>query len=150
MEFTRTGSAEWHGGIKDGKGTISTESGALAGYPYGFKSRFEGQQGSNPEELIGAAHAACFSMALSLVLGEAHFVANWIKTTAAVTIAERDGGYLITCISLTVNAEIPGVEKDLFDRLVGQAKDSCPVSKLVNAGILLDATLSKPNGSSHR
>jgi lipoyl-dependent peroxiredoxin len=149
MSVTRQGSAEWHGGIKDGKGAISTESGALAGYPYGFGSRFEGLRGSNPEELVGAAHAACFSMAFSLILGETHLVARWIKTTAAVALDQRDGGYVITCVHLTLNAEIPGIEKELFDRLVGHAKLGCPVSKLLNVGITIEATLSASNGSSN-
>ena len=96
MKITRSGSAAWSGGIKDGKGSISTESGALQAYPYGFSSRFEGPPGSNPEELIGAAHAACFTMALSLVLGEAGLRADQLETSAKVTLEQVDGGYAIT------------------------------------------------------
>src|SRR6266849_3790682 len=98
MKITRTGSAAWQGGLKDGRGTISTESGALKAYPYGFASRFEGQRGSNPEELIGAAHAACFTMALSLILGEAKLTAEQMETRADVTLEKLGDGFAITSV----------------------------------------------------
>ena len=141
MQIKRTGSANWHGGIKDGKGAISTESGALQSYPYGFTSRFEGQKGSNPEELIGAAHASCFTMALSLILGEAKLTAERMETSAAVTLEQVDGGYAITSIHLKLNAKIPGVTQTLFEELATKAKAGCPVSKLLNTEITLDAKL---------
>ena len=104
---TTSGSAKWQGGIKDGKGAISTKSGALHDYPYGFASRFEGQPGSNPEELIGAAHAACFTMALSLILGEAKLTAEHMETKADVTLDKVADGFAITSVHLTLAAKIP-------------------------------------------
>src|SRR5712664_2244472 len=130
MKIKRKGSAAWQGGIKDGRGSISTESGALTAYPYGFASRFEGQRGSNPEELIAAAHASCFTMALSLILGEAKLTAEQMDTTAEVTLEQVEGGYAITAVQAT------------FERLAAKAKAGCPVSKLLKAEITLDATLS--------
>jgi lipoyl-dependent peroxiredoxin len=129
---TTFGSAKWQGGIKDGKGAISTKSGALKDYPYGFASRFEGKPGSNPEELIGAAHAACFTMALSLILGEAKLTAEQMETKADVTLEKQGDG---------LTAKIPGADKAKFDELAGMAKAGCPVSKLLNTKITLDATL---------
>src|SRR6202040_4244168 len=122
MKIKRSGSAAWQGGIKDGKGTISTESGALKAYPYGFASRFEGQRGSNPEELIAAAHASCFTMALSLILGEAKLVAEQMDTSAEVTLEQVEGGYAITAVNLTLKAKIPGADQATFDKLVAMAK----------------------------
>jgi osmotically inducible protein OsmC len=141
MKIRRTGSAVWQGGIKDGKGTISTESGALKAYPYGFASRFEGQRGSNPEELIAAAHASCFTMALSLILGEAKLTAEQMETSAEVTLEQVEGGYAITAVHLTLKAKIPGADQAAFEKLTTLAKAGCPVSKLLNAKITLDATL---------
>jgi lipoyl-dependent peroxiredoxin len=141
MKIKRHGSAAWQGGIKDGKGTISTESGALKAYPYGFASRFEGQRGSNPEELIGAAHASCFTMALSLILGEAKLIAEQMDTTAEVTLEQVEGGFAITAVHLTLKAKIPGADPATFERLTSKAKASCPVSKLLKADVTLDATL---------
>jgi lipoyl-dependent peroxiredoxin len=141
MKIKRKGSAAWQGGIKDGKGTISTESGALKAYPYGFASRFEGQRGSNPEELIAAAHASCFTMALSLILGEAKLTAEQMETSAEVTLEQVEGGYAITAVHLTLKAKIPGADQDAFEKLTTLAKDGCPVSKLLKAEITLDATL---------
>ncbi|WGJ15340.1 OsmC family protein [Methylocapsa sp. D3K7] len=141
MKIKRRGSAAWQGGIKDGKGAISTESGALNAYPYGFASRFEGQRGSNPEELIGAAHAACFTMALSLILGEVKLIAEQIDTTAEVTLEQVEGGYAITAVHLTLKAKIPGADQEAFEKLANKAKAGCPVSKLLNTEISLDATL---------
>jgi lipoyl-dependent peroxiredoxin len=141
MKIKRHGSATWQGGLRDGKGTISTESGALKDYPYGFASRFEGQRGSNPEELIAAAHASCFTMALSLILGEAKLTAEGMTTKAEVTLEQVEGGYAITTVHLTLNAKIPGADKSTFEKLANQAKAGCPVSKLLKANISLDATL---------
>ncbi|HUN49337.1 MAG TPA: OsmC family protein [Stellaceae bacterium] len=141
MKIKRHGSASWQGGLKDGKGTISTESGALNAYPYGFASRFEGQKGSNPEELIGAAHAACFTMALSLILGEAKLRADQMDTSAEVALEQVDGGFAITAVHLTLKAKIPGVDQAKFQELAGKAKAGCPVSKLLKADISLEATL---------
>ncbi len=139
---TTYGSAKWQGGIKDAKGSISTKSGALNEYPYGFASRFEGKPGSNPEELIGAAHAACFTMALSLILGEAKLTAEQMETKADVTLEKQGDGFSITAVHLTLNAKIPGADKAKFDELTAKAKAGCPVSKVLNAKITLDATLS--------
>jgi osmotically inducible protein OsmC len=141
LKIKRCGSAAWQGGIKDGKGTISTESGALKAYPYGFASRFEGQRGSNPEELIGAAHASCFTMALSLILGEAKLTAEQMDTTAEVTLEQAEGGYAITAIHLTLKAKVPGADKATSEQLAAKAKAGCPVSKLLKAEITLEATL---------
>jgi osmotically inducible protein OsmC len=138
---TTFGSAKWQGGIKDGKGAISTKSGALKDYPYGFASRFEGKPGSNPEELIGAAHAACFTMALSLILGEAKLTAEQMETKADVTLEKQGDGFAITSVHLTLSAKIPGADKAKFEELAGMAKAGCPVSKLLNTKITLDATL---------
>jgi lipoyl-dependent peroxiredoxin len=141
MKIKRNGSAAWQGGIKDGKGSISTESGALKEYPYGFASRFEGQRGSNPEELIGAAHASCFTMALSLILGEAKLTAERMDTSAQVTLEQVEGGFAITAVHLTLKAKIPGADQATFEKLTGMAKAGCPVSKLLNTAITLEATL---------
>ncbi len=138
---TTSGSAKWQGGIKDGKGAISTKSGALNDYPYGFASRFEGKPGSNPEELIGAAHAACFTMALSLILGEAKLTAEQMETKADVTLEKQGDGFAITSVHLTLTAKIPGADNAKFQELAGKAKAGCPVSKLLNTKITLDATL---------
>lgn len=136
-----TGSAVWSGGIKDGRGSISTHSGALKDYPYGFASRFEGQPGSNPEELIGAAHAACFTMALSLILGEAGLKADRMETTSEVTLDKEGDGFAITSSHLTLKASIPGADEAKFRELAAKAKEGCPVSKLLKAEITLDASL---------
>ncbi|MPY75460.1 MAG: OsmC family peroxiredoxin [Alphaproteobacteria bacterium] len=141
MKIKRRGSAAWQGGIKDGKGTISTESGALSAYPYGFASRFEGQRGSNPEELIAAAHASCFTMALSLILGEAKLTAEQMDTSAEVTLEQKDDGYAITAVHLTLKAKVPGATQATFEELAAKAKAGCPVSKLLKAEITLDAAL---------
>jgi osmotically inducible protein OsmC len=137
----KSGSAIWQGGLKDGKGAISTESGALKEYPYGFASRFDGQPGTNPEELIGAAHAGCFSMALSLILGEANLKADRLDTKAVVTLEKVDDGFAITAVHLTLTAKIPGANQATFEELTAKAKAGCPVSKVLNAQITLDATL---------
>jgi len=141
MTIKRKGSAIWSGGLKDGKGTISTESGALASHPYGFAMRFEGVRGTNPEELIGAAHAGCFTMALSGVLGKANLTATRMDTTATVSLEQKDGGFAITAIHLDLKAEVPGVDQTQFAELAKTAKENCPVSKLLKAEITLDAKL---------
>ncbi len=135
------GSAVWTGGLRDGRGAISTHSGALKDYPYGFASRFEGQTGSNPEELIGAAHAACFTMALSLALGEAGLTAERMETSAEVTLDRQGDGFAITASRLTLRATIPGLDDARFQELAAGAKANCPVSKLLNTEITLDAKL---------
>ena len=133
--------AVWKGGIRDGGGTLSTETGVLKEAPYGFKSRFEDGPGTNPEELIGAAHAGCFSMALAAMLAEAGLTAQKIETRAAVTLLKVDGGFAITASHLTVTASIPNTTAAQFSELAGKAKAGCPVSKLMNATITMDATL---------
>jgi osmotically inducible protein OsmC len=141
MKINRNGSAVWQGGIKDGKGAISTESGALKAYPYGFASRFEGQPGTNPEELIAAAHAGCFTMALSLILGEAKLTAERMETSAKVTLERVDDGFAITAVHLVLKAKIPDADQATFEKLANKAKAGCPVSKLFKADITLDAQL---------
>ena len=139
--MTTYGTAKWQGGLKDGKGAITTKSGALSDYPYGFASRFEGKPGTNPEELIGAAHAGCFTMALSLILGEAGFTADEMNTQADVTLEKQADGFAITKVHLTLRAKIPGCDNAKFQELAGKAKAGCPVSKLLKADITLDASL---------
>lgn len=129
------GSAYWHGGLKDGGGRISTESGALSNAPYGFKARFENERGANPEELIGAAHAACFSMALSKQLQDRGFIAELIETDAAVTLQMRGQGFEITRSDLSVRAVVPNCPEQQFRETAEHAKHDCPVSKLLNADI---------------
>ena len=141
MKINKNGSASWQGGIKDGKGSISSESGALKAYPYGFASRFEGLPGTNPEELLGAAHAGCFTMALSLILGEAKLVAEQMDTTARVSLEKLDDGYAITAVHLTLRAKVPGADDATFQALAAKAKAGCPVSKLFKTEITLEATL---------
>lgn len=138
---TTHGSAVWSGGIKDGKGAISTQSGALKDYPYGFSSRFEGKPGTNPEELIGAAHAGCFSMALSMMLGEAGLTADRIDTAAEVTLDKQADGFAITAVHLVLRAKVPGASEAQFLEIANKAKEGCPVSKVLNAKISLDAAL---------
>jgi lipoyl-dependent peroxiredoxin len=134
-------SAIWKGGIKDGGGTISTETGVLNDAPYGFKSRFENGKGTNPEELIGAAHAGCFSMALSLMLGEAGMTAEKIETHAAITLEKVAEGFAITASHLEVTAKIPGADPAKFQEVASKAKAGCPVSKVLNAKITMNAKL---------
>lgn len=141
MKINRKGSAQWQGGIKDGKGSLSTQSGALKDYPYGFSSRFEGQPGSNPEELLAAAHAGCFTMALSLILGEAQLTAERMDTQATVTLEKGEAGFAITAVHLELRANVPGAEDTVFQQLAAKAKANCPVSKLFKADITLDAAL---------
>jgi osmotically inducible protein OsmC len=139
--INKTGSAKWSGGLKDGKGRVSTESGALKDLPYGFNTRFEGEPGTNPEELIGAAHASCFSMALSLILGNDGMTADEIATSARVSLEKEGEGFAITKIHLDVKAKIPGASEEAFQRAAKTAKENCPVSKLFKAEITMDAAL---------
>ncbi|KGF64356.1 OsmC family protein [Pseudomonas sp. NPDC078416] len=141
MSIVKKASAHWEGDLKSGIGSISTETGVLREAPYGFKARFEGGKGTNPEELIGAAHAGCFSMALSMILGNANLKADSIDTTADVTLDQVDGGFAITAVHLTLKAKIPGATQEQFEKLTNDAKEGCPVSKVLNAKITLDATL---------
>lgn len=137
----RNGSAVWSGGIKDGKGSISTQSGAMDNVQYGFNTRFENGPGTNPEELLGAAHAGCFTMALSAQLGEAGMTAQSLKTTATVTLEKQDDNFTITAVHLNLVAIIPGANQAAFEAAALRAKQNCPVSKLFNAAITLDARL---------
>lgn len=134
-------SAQWKGSLKEGSGILSTGSGALIEKPYSFKTRFEGEQGTNPEELIGAAHAGCFSMAFSMILGDAGFTPDKIETTAAISLEPKDGGFAITASHLDVTATIPGIDDATFQDLAAKAKAGCPVSKVLNADITMDAKL---------
>jgi osmotically inducible protein OsmC len=138
----KKGSAAWKGSLKEGGGTISTETGVLKNAPYGFKARFEDGPGTNPEELIGAAHAACFSMALSLGLGSAGFTADSIQTEAAVRLEKVGDGFAITHSDLVCVAKIPGIDDRTFQQIAEQTKAGCPVSKVLNAKISLSAKLS--------
>ena len=137
--IVKKGSAEWSGGLKDGKGYISTETGALDHAGYGFAQRFEGKKGTNPEEILGAAHAACFSMALSNILSEFDLVADKIETTASVTLDAESG--TITKVHLDLAASVPDASDEDFQAAATKAKENCPVSKLFNAEITLDAKL---------
>ena len=137
----RTGSAVWQGGIRDGKGAVSTESGVLDGAQYSFSTRFEDGKGTNPEELLAAAHAGCFSMALSKQLNDAGLTADSINTTATVRLEKTDAGCSITKVHLDVTARVPGADAAAFETASGNAKAGCPVSRLFNAEITLDAKL---------
>jgi len=137
----RTGSAVWQGNLKGGTGTVSTESGVLENNQYSFSTRFEDGKGTNPEELIAAAHAGCFSMALSGQLEAAGLTAEEIRTSAGVTLEKQDAGFAITKIHLEVTAKVPGADKDAFATAANNAKDGCPVSQVLNAAISMDATL---------
>ncbi|UYG06601.1 OsmC family protein [Halomonas sp. M4R1S46] len=141
MSIKKNGSAVWQGGLKDGQGTVSTQSGMLSDVPYSFAKRFEGEAGSNPEELIGAAHASCYSMALSMILGEAGYTPERIATQATVSLEEVEGGFGITAIHLDTRASVPGADEAAFQDAANKAKEGCPVSKLFNAEISLDAKL---------
>src|SRR6266403_6057765 len=137
----RKASAVWKGGLKDGKGSISAPGGVLANTPYSFTTRFENAPGTNPEELIAAAHAACFSMALSAQLGEAKLKAESIATSATPTLEKLDSGWTITAVHLDVAAKVPGASAEAFNTATSNAKAGCPVSKVLNAKITMDAKL---------
>ena len=137
----RNASAVWKGDLKSGKGTISTDSGVLSDTQYSFKTRFEDGKGTNPEELIAAAHAGCFSMALSAELGKLDLTAESIRTTASVSLEKTDAGFTITSVHLDLKAKIPGADKETFEKAANNAKKGCPVSRVLNAEITLDAAL---------
>ena len=137
----RSASAVWKGGLKDGRGTVSSSSGVLSNVPYNFSMRFENEKGTNPEELIAAAHAACFSMALSLFLGNAGMTAESINTTATVTLEQVNGAFTVTASHLDTTVRIPGADKAKFQEAAEGAKAGCPISRLLNTKITLDAKL---------
>ena len=137
----RNGSAVWKGGLKDGTGTVSTASGVLKDTQYSFSTRFEDGIGTNPEELVAAAHAGCFSMAFSGQLGAAGLTAEHIATTASVNLEKTDAGFTVTAVHLTMRAKVPGASQEAFDTAANNAKAGCPISRLLNATITLDATL---------
>jgi osmotically inducible protein OsmC len=137
----KTAHVVWKGSIKEGGGLITTETGVLREAPYGFNARFEGGKGTNPEELIAAAHASCFSMALSLALGEAGFPPTRITTDAEITLEKGEGGYAITGSHLTVTAEVPGADAAHFEAIAEKTKLDCPVSRLLRAPITMTAEL---------
>lgn len=137
----RKGRAQWQGTGRDGTGALSTDSGVLSDTPYSYKTRFENTPGTNPEELIAAAHAGCFTMALAFQLQTAGFTPTELATEAALSLDPADGGFSITRSALTLRAKIPGIDKAKFDELAKAAELNCPVSKLLKAEITLDATL---------
>lgn len=137
----RSGSAVWQGDLKTGKGHISSQSGVLDDAQYGFNTRFEDGPGTNPEELIGAAHAGCFSMALSNIMGEDGVTPDQIATKASVTLEQKVDGFAITKVHLDVTAAVPGMSEEDFQAAAEKAKSGCPVSKLLNAEITMDARL---------
>lgn len=137
----RSASAHWAGGLKDGKGTISTESGVLTSTQYSFGTRFENGPGTNPEELIAAAHAGCFSMALSGQLGAAGLTAESIHTSATVSLEKLEAGFTVTEVHLKLKAKVPGADKAAFETAAANAKAGCPISRLLNAKITLEAEL---------
>jgi len=137
----RKGRAHWQGTGRDGTGALTTDSGVLSDTPYSYKTRFEGLPGTNPEELIAAAHAGCFTMALAFQLQTAGFTPTALSTEAAVSLDSADGGFAITKSALTLRAKIPGIDQAKFDELAKAAELNCPVSKLMKAEITLDATL---------
>ena len=139
--MNRSASAVWKGGLQDGTGTVSTESGILSNTPYNFKMRFENEKGTNPEELVAAAHAACFSMALSMILGMAGMTAESIETKAVVSLEKGDAGFSVTSSHLDTTVKIPNANRAAFDDAVEKAKAGCPISKLLNAKITLNAKL---------
>lgn len=141
MAIKKKGSAKWTGPMKTGKGYVSTETGVLKDQPYGFNTRFEDGNGTNPEELIGAAHASCYSMALSMILGQSDLTPDSIETTATVSLEEKDGGFAVTKVHLDVQATIPGASQEQFTEATNAAKENCPISKLLNAEITMDAKL---------
>ena len=137
----RKATAEWKGGLKDGKGTVSTDSGVLSGTSYSFTTRFEDQPGTNPEELIAAAHAGCFTMALSGQLGNRGLTADSIQTTATLTMDKLEAGWTVTAIHLDVAAKIPGADQAKFEEAANAAKTGCPISRLLNTSITMEARL---------
>ena len=139
--MVRKASAVWKGSLKDGGGTISSDSGVLSNTPYSFSTRFENAKGTNPEELIAAAHAGCFTMALSAQLGSAGITPESLETTASLTLDKLDVGWTVTKIHLEVTARIPGADKAAFDKAAENAKAGCPISRLLSAQITMSARL---------
>ncbi|MBN9287921.1 MAG: OsmC family peroxiredoxin [Gammaproteobacteria bacterium 39-13] len=139
----RTASATWTGDLKQGKGTVSTQSTVLKDTAYSFSTRFENGIGTNPEELIAAAHAGCFTMAFSAFLGRAGFTPEKLSTQATLTMEQVGEGWTITTILLEVVGKVPGIEQPMFEEIAGNAKENCPVSKVLNATITLGARLEK-------
>ena len=139
--MVRKASAVWKGSLKEGKGTISSDSGVLSNTPYSFSTRFENAKGTNPEELIAAAHAGCFTMALSAQLGTAGITPESLETTASLSLDKLDAGWTVTKIHLEVTARIPGVDKAAFDKAAEAAKAGCPISRLLKAEITMTARL---------
>jgi osmotically inducible protein OsmC len=137
----RTASAVWNGSLKEGKGTITTQSGVLSDAPYSFVTRFENGKGTNPEELIAAAHAGCFTMALSAQLGTMNFTPQTLRTSAKLTLEKLDAGWTISRIHLDVSARVPGISASAFESAAASAKANCPVSRLLKAEITMDAHL---------
>lgn len=137
----RTASAVWTGALKDGKGTISTQSGILSSTPYSFTTRFEGAKGTNPEELIAAAHAGCFTMALSAQLGTMNFTPQSLRTTATLSFEKLDAGWTISKIHLDVAGRVPGISAEAFQNVAQSAKANCPVSRVLKAEITMNASL---------
>ena len=137
----RTAQAKWQGDLKSGSGTISMASGALASTPYSFHSRFEQGKGTNPEELLAAAHAGCFTMALSNQLAQAGLKADSLETSCTISLEQKDGGFAVTESHLELKAKVPGATREAFDKATAAAKTGCPVSKLYNTNITLNATL---------
>ena len=137
----RKASAEWHGDLKTGKGSVSSESGVLAGTPYSFTTRFESGKGTNPEELIAAAHAACFTMALSAELGKSNVVAETLQTTATVTLDRVDSSWTVTESHLEVSGRVPGASADTFQKAAEAAETGCPISRLLGTKITMEAKL---------
>ena len=144
----RTASAIWKGTLKEGKGTISTDSGVLSGTPYSFSTRFENAKGTNPEELVAAAHAGCFTMALSAELGKVNMTAESLETTATLTMEKLDVGFTVTKIHLDVNASIPNADKAAFEAAAQQAEKGCPISRLLKAEITMTAHLNAQKSTS--
>ena len=141
MAKKTNGTAQWKGDLKTGKGLVSTQSGAMKDQPYGFATRFEEKVGTNPEELIGAAHASCYAMAMSLFLGEEGFTADQMDTQSDVTLEQDGEGFSVKKIHLTIKAKIPNIEEAKFQAVAKAAKENCPISKLLTAEISLDAHL---------
>lgn len=143
MKIQKQGFATWSGPLKEGRGSVSTESGALKGNPYGFNTRFEGSPGTNPEELLGASHASCFTMALSKILNEAGFTAERLETKAQVTLEKIGQEFEITGIHLSLRGQVPGLDAGQFQNLAEKAKIGCPISKVLNAPMTLEARLAE-------
>jgi len=143
MSIVKSGSAAYKPLGKKGKGSISTETGALSNQPYGFNTRFEDGKGTNPEELIGAAHASCFTMALSFALSDAGYDDGELNTTAKITLEKSDDGFEITQSALSLDANVEGITEDEFENIAQDAKENCPVSQLLNANITLEYKLNK-------